>query len=68
MFVKARAIKNSMVKTRTSNALLTGFTDAKGFLELGPFFDGEVGTVEIDGYENLEKDFTFSNAVDFMTL
>ena len=47
---------------------MTGLTDEKGFVELGPISDGEVGTVEIDGYENLERDFKFSNTVDFITL
>ena len=57
-----------MVKATISDKELTGYTDEKGFVELGPISDGEVGTVEIDGYENLEKEFTFANALDFVTL
>jgi len=57
-----------MVKATISHSKLTRFTDEKGFVELGPISDGEVGRVEIDGYENLETEFTFANALDFMTL
>merc|ERR1712062_66615 len=66
--INNKPIKNTMVKATISHSKLTGFTDEKGFVELGPISDGEVGSIEIDGYENLEKEFTFPNALDFMTL
>ena len=68
MLTPSNERENSKVKVNTSNRALTGLTDEKGFVELGPISDGEVGTVEIDGYENLERDFKFSNTVDFITL
>ena len=57
-----------MIKATTSEREMTGITDAKGFVNLGPFFDREVGTVEVEGYDNLVKEFIFSSAVDFMAL
>ena len=57
-----------MIKATTSEKEMTGFTDAKGFVDLGPFSDGEVGTVEVQDYDNLVKEFIFASAVDFMAL
>ena len=57
-----------MIKVTTSDGVMTEFTDAKGFVDLGSFSDGEVGTVEIQGYNNLVKEFIFSSFVDYMAL
>ena len=63
-----KPIENSMIKVTTSDGVMTEFTDAKGFVDLGPFSDGEVGTVEVQDYDNLVKEFIFASAVDFMAL
>ena len=63
-----KPIANRIIKALTSDGEMTAVTDDKGFVNLGPFSDRDVVTVEIEGYENLAKDFAFSNAVDFMTL
>ena len=57
-----------MIKVTTSDGVMTEFTDAKGFVDLGPFSDGEVGTVKVEGYDNLVKEFIFSSLLDFMVL
>ena len=57
-----------MIKVTTSDGVMTEFTDAKGFVDLGPFSDGEVGTVGVEGYEHLVKEFIFSSLLDFMVL
>ena len=63
-----KPIENSMIKVTTSDGVMTEFTDAKGFVDLGPFSDGEVGTVGVEGYEHLVKEFIFSSTVDYLTL
>ena len=63
-----KPIENTMMKATTSDREMTGITDAKGFVNLGPFSDGEVGTVEIQGYNNLVKEFIFSSIADYMAL
>ena len=57
-----------MIKATTSEGEITGITDDKGFIKLGPFSDGEVGTVEIKGYDNLIKEFIFSSSTDYIAL
>ena len=65
-----KPIENSMIKATTSEGVMTGYTDAKGFVDLGPFFNGELVTVEVEtkGYNNFVQEFIFSRTVDFMTL
>ena len=43
-----KPIENSMIKATTSDGVMTGYTDAKGFVDLGQFFDGEHITIEVE--------------------
>ena len=65
-----KPIANTIIKASTSNGELTGVTDAEGFVELGPFSDGEVITIGVEEkcYDNLELEFIYSRTVNFMAL
>ena len=65
-----KGIENIVVETTTSRGMMTGYTDAGGNVNIGPFIAGEVITVdvEIDGYDNLQQQFICSSSVNFMML
>ena len=63
-------IETIMVETTTTRGMLSGYTDAGGNVNIGPFIAGEVITVnvEMDGYDNLQQQFVASSSVNFMML
>ena len=65
-----KPIENSMIKTTSTEGIMVGYTDAKGFVNLGPFLNGEKVTVEVEikGYDRLVQEFIFSNSLEIMTL
>ena len=36
-----KPIENSMIKTTSTEGIMVGYTDARGFVNLGPFSNGE---------------------------